>query len=383
MMYWNTPLTISGTRPDVTPVTLSSRTILAPMAGVSDLPFRLLCHDGGAGLVSMEMISAKAVTYHNGKTWDLMKTVPAEAPVSLQLFGHEPDVIGEAVRLIEEREQVYSKPVGLSIAVDVKTDPEMSAILHHDLLDLNMGCPVPKIFNNGDGSALMKDPALIEQIVSAAVRASSRPVTCKMRIGPDDTLRNAPDCARAAEAAGASMITVHGRTRPQMYGGKADLAAIAEVKKAVRIPVSGNGDVRDGLSALRMFLLTGCDAVSVGRGAEGNPWVFGVIRDYLAEAGPIVEALRQAGKEPEEILAVAEREIRPAPKPTGKILKETILRQARLALQYKSPRVAMHEMRSHVAWYLAGFPGASRVRGRVNDIETYEDLENLLTEVLG
>lgn len=310
-------------------VRLPNRVILAPMAGVSDLPFRLLCHEQGAGLVCMEMISAKAITYHNKNTKFLLQTLPEERPVSLQLFSHEPEVMARACEMIEGE--------------------------RFDLLDINMGCPVPKIVNNGEGSALMRDPALIERLVAAAVAHTSRPVTVKIRKGFDEEHCNAVECAQAAEAGGASAVAVHGRTRPQMYMGKADWDVIGQVARAVRIPVIGNGDVTDGPSAARMMEETGCAAVMVGRAAQGNPWIFAEIAHYL-ETGESV------------------------PRPSGEEILAMILRHADLQRQYKGETIGMREMRKHVAWYIAGFPGAARLRGAVNTVNTFEQLERLLRE---
>ncbi len=308
-------------------VKIPNRTILAPMAGVSDLPFRLLCHEHGAGLVCMEMISAKAITYQNKNTRLLLETLPQEHPVSLQLFGHEPEVMARACEMIE------GEPF--------------------DLLDINMGCPVPKIVNNKEGSALMQDPALIEALVKAAVAHTSRPVTVKLRKGFDEQHLNASECAKAAEAGGASAVAIHGRTRPQMYMGKADWNTIKEVVSAVSIPVFGNGDVTDGPSARQMLEDTGCQAIMIGRAAQGNPWIFAQVNHYL-----------ETGEE--------------LPKPTRQEIIQMVLRHAQLQRQHKGENVGMREMRKHVAWYMAGFPGAAKVRGQVNCVTTFEELEKLL-----
>lgn len=309
-------------------VTIPNQTVLGPMAGVTDLPFRLLCREQGAGLTVTEMISAKAITYGNRRTGELMRTRrPEETPLSLQLFGHEPEVIAEAAERIEGEA--------------------------FDILDLNMGCPVPKIVNNHEGSYLMKDPDLIERIVAAAVQHSSRPVTVKLRAGFDCDHFNAPDCARAAEAGGASAVAIHARTRTQMYAGHADWARIREVREAVKIPVVGNGDIRSGADAKRMLEETGCTAVMVARAAEGNPWIFRDINTYL-----------DTGKEIEP--------------PSRKEIIQMILRHCALVREIIGEREGILEIRKHVAWYLAGFPGASKVRQKVNTVTSFEELESLL-----
>ena len=246
-------------------VTLENNVLMAPMAGISDLPFRLLCSEQGAGLVTMEMISAKAICYGNRKTAELMQSEEEERPVSMQLFGCEPEFIAKALDIIGERPEV-----------------------HFDLLDINMGCPVPKVVNNGEGSALMKDPALIEKIVRAASEHTDKPVTVKLRKGFDDAHINAVECALAAQEGGAKMVAVHGRTRPQMYSGTADWTVIADVKAALSIPVIGNGDITDGKSARRLIDETGCDGVMIARASQGNPWIFREVKAYL-EDGTILE----------------------------------------------------------------------------------------------
>ena len=308
-------------------VTIPGQVILGPMAGVSDLPFRLLCHEQGAALVCMEMVSAKAICYENKGTNELMQTVPEEGKVSLQLFSHEPEFLARAIDRIEEQP--------------------------FDILDINMGCPVPKVTGNGEGSALMRDPGLIEQLVKAAVSHTKRPVTVKIRKGYDDLHLNAVECAKAAEQGGASAIAVHGRTRPQMYTGKADWNVIRDVAAAVRIPVIGNGDVVDGPSAKRMLDETGCAAVMIARAARGNPWIFHEVDTYL-----------RTGQEAEH--------------PARREVIRMLLRHAGMEKEYKGEQKAIREMRGHAAWYLTGFPGASKLRSRINTVGSLDELEELL-----
>lgn len=313
-------------------VVLGNNVILAPMAGVSDLPFRLLCSEQGAGLAGMEMISAKAILYNNKNTSALMEIHPEEGPVSLQLFGADGEIISEMAKRIEER------PFAI--------------------LDINMGCPVPKVVNNGEGSALMKNPALAEEIIAKTVKAIRKPVTVKIRKGFDETHVNAVEMAKAAEAAGAAAIAVHGRTREQFYSGKADWDIIGEVKRAVSIPVIGNGDVVDGESAKRLLATTGCDGVMIGRAARGNPWIFREVIGYL-EDGRTVDR----------------------PKPQE--VKETILRHAVLQLQYKGEYTGIREMRKHISWYTAGYPHSAKFRGKINAIEKMEELREGVEEIFG
>lgn len=310
-------------------VELENPYILAPMAGVTDLPFRLLCKEQGAGLLCMEMVSAKAIQYNNKNTKALLEIHPEELPVSLQLFGSEPDTISEIAKRIEE--------------------------LPFAILDINMGCPVPKIVRNGEGSALMKQPKLVHEIVSKTVKAIKKPVTVKIRKGFDDSCINAVEIAKIIEDAGASAVAVHGRTREQYYSGKADWEIIRQVKEAVTIPVIGNGDVISGESAIAMQRQTGCDGVMIGRGAQGNPWIFSELLEY-----------ERTGKMPE--------------RPDREELKKMMLRHARLQLKYKGEYLGIREMRKHVAWYTTGLPNSARLRGEINAIESYEELETLLKE---
>ena len=308
-------------------VEIPNRVFFAPMAGVSDLPFRLLCHEQGAGLVCMEMISAKAIVYGNRRTRELWETDPAEAPVSLQLFGHEPEVFAQACRMIENET--------------------------FDLLDINMGCPVPKVTGNQEGSALMKKPELIEEIVRACAANTSRPVTVKLRKGFEEGSNNAVECALAAQEGGAAAVTVHGRTRAQMYSGKADWSCIASVKEALTIPVIGNGDVTDADAAVRMMAETGCDAVMIARAARGNPWIFREVNAYLTDR------------------TTPER-------PSRRAVIQMLLRHARMLCDCKGERIGIREMRAHAAKYLAGFPSAARVRNMVVKVNTLEELEQLM-----
>lgn len=311
-------------------VELENRYILGPMAGVTDLPFRLLCREQGAGLLCMEMVSAKAILYNNRNTEALLALHPQEKPVSLQLFGSDPKIMSEMAKRIEERP--------------------------FDILDINMGCPVPKVVKNGEGSALMKNPKLVFEIVSAMVKAVKKPVTVKIRKGFDDTCINAPQIARIIEEAGAAAVAVHGRTREQYYSGKADWDIIRQVKEAVSIPVIGNGDVTSPQKAEEMFEKTGCDGVMIARGAQGNPWIFSEMRAY-----------EESGEMP--------------PRPGKDEVREMMLRHARLQIEYKGDYLGIREMRKHVAWYTKGLPNAARLRARINSTESYEELQNLLTSL--
>lgn len=314
------PLVIGG-------VTLENNLIVAPMAGVTDLPFRLLCSEQGAGLAGMEMVSAKAIMYGNKNTEGLLAIHPQEGPVSLQLFGSDPKIVSEMAKRIEER----------PFAV----------------LDINMGCPVPKIVNNGEGSALMREPKLAGEIIAATVKAVKKPVTVKIRKGFDADHVNAVEIAKIAEDAGAAAVAVHGRTREQFYSGQADWEMIAKVKEAVSIPVIGNGDVTDGESAEKMLVQTGCDGVMIGRAARGNPWLFRQIAVYLRD-----------GRTPDA--------------PSMEEKKKMILRHAALQLESKGEYTGVREMRKHLSWYTAGLPGSARLRGAVNQVESFAELEKLV-----
>ena len=311
-------------------VTLENNLILAPMAGVSDLPFRLLCREQGAGLVCMEMVSAKAILYKNRNTEELLTIDPKEHPVSLQLFGSDPDIISEIAKQIEERP--------------------------FDILDLNMGCPVPKVVNNGDGSALMKNPRLAGEIIEKTVRAIKKPLTVKIRKGFDDAHVNAVELAHIAQESGAAAVAVHGRTREQSYAGHADWDIIRQVKEAVSIPVIGNGDIRTPEDVAAMAEQTGCDGYMIARGAEGNPWIFRQILHYF-ETG--------------EHLA----------RPDFSEVTEMLLRHAKMQIDCKGDYTGIREIRKHAAWYTAGYRNSSKLRGRINEVENYEQLEALFREV--
>ena len=311
-------------------VGLSSPFLLAPLAGITDGPFRRLCSEAGAGLVYSEMVSAKGLWYKDKNTGGLLEILPGEGPVAYQLFGHEPEIMAFAARELDKRGNV--------------------------IFDINMGCPVPKIVKNGEGSALMKNPDLAHDVVAAAVKNTSKPVTVKIRAGWDADSINAVEVAHAVSAAGASAIAVHGRTREQYYSGKADWSVIAAVKRAVDIPVIGNGDVTDGASALRMMEETGCDFVMVARGALGNPWIF------------------------RELNAAWRGEPLPPP-PTKEDKKQMMLRHFNDVLDLKGEYVAVREMRKHVGWYLKGVPGAAAFRGKINQINSAVELRKAIQEI--
>ena len=311
-------------------VTLENNLILAPMAGVTDLPFRLLCKEQGAGLICTEMVSAKAIYFKNKNTESLMEIEERERPVSLQLFGSEPDLMAEIAKQIEHR--------------------------NFDILDINMGCPVPKVVNNGEGSALMKNPALVHEIVYKVSRAIEKPVTVKIRKGFTEDSVNAVEIAKIAEDAGAAAVAVHGRTREQYYAGQADWDIIRRVKEAVSIPVMGNGDVDSPEKAEKLVQETGCDGIMIGRAIQGNPWLFSRILHY-----------QNTG----ELL----------PTPSMEEVKKTMLRHAKMQLEYKGAYTGMREMRKHVAWYTSGMPHSASVRRQVNEVETYEQLEELVSRM--
>ena len=311
-------------------VIFQNNLILAPMAGVTDLPFRLLCKEQRAGLVCMEMVSAKAIYYNNKNTNELLEIHADEQPVSLQLFGSDADIISEMAKRIEER----------PFAV----------------LDINMGCPVPKVVNNGEGSALMKNPKLAEEILRKTVKAIQKPVTVKIRKGFNDENVNAVEMAKIAEDCGVAAVAVHGRTREQYYSGKADWDIIAQVKQAVSIPVIGNGDVIDGASAKLLLEQTGCDGVMIGRAVRGNPWIFRDVAYYL-EHGKAM------------------------PRPSYSEVRETILRHGRMELELKGEYTAVREMRKHIAWYTTGYPNSAALRRHINEMESFADLQEAVARI--
>lgn len=307
-------------------VDIKGNVVLAPMAGVTDLPFRLLCKENGCGYLYTEMVSAKAIMYNNKNTESLLTVTEGENPIAVQLFGSEPEVMAEAAKRMEERP--------------------------FDVIDVNMGCPVPKVVNNGEGSALMKNPLLVGRIVEAMANAVKKPVTVKIRAGFDPDNINAPEIARIIQESGGAAVAVHGRTRQQYYSGKADWDVIRRVKENVSIPVIGNGDILTGQDAVRMMEETGCDGVMIGRGARGNPWIFGQINEYLS-----------CGKEMTQ--------------PTADEIKSMILKHARMLIDAKGEYTGIREMRKHFAWYTTGMRHASGLRNEVNHVEHFEELEEL------
>lgn len=312
-------------------VEIDNNLVLAPMAGVTDLPFRMLCREQGCGLLYTEMVSAKAVLYNNKNTEALLEVEPGENPISLQLFGSDPQIMADMARRLEERP--------------------------FDIFDVNMGCPVPKIVNNGEGSALMKNPLLVGQIVEAMAKAVKKPVTVKLRKGFNDEMVNAPEIAHIVEESGGAAVAVHGRTREQYYSGRADWDIIRQVAERVHIPVIGNGDVNSAEDVLAMEEQTGCAGVMIGRGARGNPWIFSRINEY-----------RRTGALP--------------PGPNAEDIKSMIKKHAALQLKYKGEYIGVREMRKHVAWYTSGLKNSSALRYAANMAESMDELMKLVDEGL-
>lgn len=303
--------------------------ILAPMAGITDMPFRALCREQGATFSYTEMISAKALYYKNKNTLPLLQVADGERPIAVQLFGSEPELLAQEALKLEEGP--------------------------YDVFDVNMGCPVPKVVNNGEGSALMRDPEKIGQIVSAMTKVLHKPVTIKIRKGFSADQINAVEVAKRAEDAGAAAIAIHGRTREEYYSGHADYDIIRQVKEAVSIPVMGSGDIYKGKDAKRMLDETGCDAVMIARGARGNPWIFREVAHFL-----------ETGEE--------------LPRPSVEEVKEMILRHARMLIDFCGENMAIRQMRKHAGYYVTGYPDASRIRREVNLCVTFSDLERTLTK---
>ena len=307
-------------------IELDTPVALAPMAGISDLPYRVICREFGCGLTVSEMVSAKGLLYKNEKTFAMLQIDEAERPTAIQLFGSVPEELAEAARIVEAQGA--------------------------DIIDFNMGCPVPKVVNNGEGSALMKVPELAGKILEAMVKAVRVPVTVKFRAGWDEEHRNAVEIAKIAEASGVAAVAVHGRTRNQFYMGKADWEIIRRVKEAVRIPVFGNGDVFTAGDGLRMFKETNCDGLMLARGAYGNPWLFTQLRAALA------------GKDIPAVTA-------------GEKLQQIILHATAL-VDFKGEKVAIREMRSHASAYIKGLPRASEYREKFHRPETLREMVDLV-----
>ena len=303
--------------------------ILAPMAGITDMPFRALCREQGATFSYTEMISAKALYYKNKNTLPLLQVAKGERPIAVQLFGSEPELLAQEALKLEEGP--------------------------YDIFDVNMGCPVPKVVNNGEGSALMRDPEKIGQIVSAMTKVLHKPVTIKIRKGFSADQINAVEVAKRAEDAGVAALAIHGRTREEYYSGHADYDIIRQVKEAVSIPVMGSGDIYKGKDAKRMLDETGCDAVMIARGARGNPWIFREVAHFL-----------ETGEE--------------LPRPSVEEVKEMILRHARMLIDFCGENMAIRQMRKHAGYYVTGYPDASRIRREVNLCVTFSDLERTLTK---
>lgn len=311
-------------------VSLDNRVFLSPMAGVTDLPFRLICKQKGCGMLYTEMINAKALCYNDENTKKMTKIEDEEHPIAIQIFGSEPEYMGRATEILN------SHP--------------------NEILDINMGCPAPKVVKNGDGSALMRNPKLAEEVMKAVVKNSTKPVTLKIRKGWDDQSINAVEIAKIAEQSGISAVAIHGRTREQYYSGKADWDIIKEIKDAISIPVIGNGDVFEIEDAINMLEKTNCDAIMIGRGAQGNPWIFNRINHYM-ETGEIL------------------------PKPTPEEKINTAIEHMKLAVEEHGEYVAVREMRKHIGWYIKGLKNSARYRDEINKLTDSEGVIMKLREL--
>ena len=310
-------------------IKLDAPLVLAPMAGITDLPFRVICRRLGCGMTVSEMVSAKGLLYKNVKTTEMLRIEDSERPTAIQLFGSVPAELAEAAKMVE--------------------------VSGADIIDFNMGCPVPKIVNNGEGSALMKNPQLAYEVLAAMVAAVKIPVTVKFRAGWDDKHRNAVEIALAAERAGVAAVAVHGRTRQQFYEGKADWSIIREVKQAVKVPVFGNGDIFTVADGLRMLAETGVDGLMIGRGADGNPWLFQQLKAALA-GEPVPEA------------------------PTLDARLDLAAEHLDMLIDFKGEHISVKEMRRHISAYLKGLPHAAEFRGRFHKVDTREEFRQLLAE---
>lgn len=306
---------------------LDNKVFLSPMAGVTDLPFRLICKEQDCGMLYTEMINAKALCYDDANTKKMLNIEYEEHPIAVQIFGSDPEFMGKAAQIMND--------------------------YPNEILDINMGCPAPKVVKNGDGSALMKNPSLTEKVLTSVVKNSKKPVTLKIRKGWDDNNINAVEIAKIAESCGISALAIHGRTREQYYSGKADWDIIAKIKENINIPVIGNGDVFEVEDAIKMLDKTNCDAIMIGRGAQGNPWIFKRINHYMKTG---------------EIL----------PEPTLEEKITTAKKHLELAVKEHGEYVAVREMRKHIGWYLKGLKNSAKVRDEINKIENYEEVINRL-----